>query len=556
MDKLFLDITLLFTLASVLTLLFRLIKQPPILAFILTGILVGPLGLANIESKDILHTLSQLGITLLLFMIGLELKVKELRSVGKVSLITGIGQIVFTSIVGFIITYFLLGFDTITSLYISIALTFSSTIIVVKLLSDRKDINSLYGKISVGFLLVQDFFAIIALVLIGFLQKTTGTDTSIALEILFLILKGAVLIGVIFIASKWILPRIVKFVAKSQETLLLFTLAWAFALSAFVSSDLIGFSIEIGGFLAGLSLANSIESIQISSKVRSLRDFFIIIFFVLLGMNLSFNNIGDILGVSIILSLFVFIGNPIIVMIILGLMGYKKRTSFQAGLTVAQISEFSLILIYSGVRIGHINESVNSLVTMVGIITFILSTYAILYSHILYKPLQKFLSIFELNKKNSEKSFVFPKDLNNHIIICGIHRMGRDIIKGLEDKKESLLLVDFDPKVVEKLSNDGFNILYGDISDVDIIETLNIENAKLIISTIPDSEDNSILISKALDINQNIEILITAHTNEDIEFLYQKGASIVISPFKLTGKIIGESIAEDNIEKLRNYNIK
>ncbi len=556
MDKLFLDITLLFGLASVITILFRLIKQPPILAFILTGILVGPLGLSNIESQDVLHTLSQLGITLLLFMIGLELKIKELRSVGKVSLITGIGQIVFTSIIGFVITHYLLGFDPLTSLYIAIALTFSSTIIVVKLLTDRKDINSLYGKISIGFLLVQDFFAIIALVLIGFLQKTANTDTSIVLELLFLLLKGVVLVGVIFIASKWILPKVVKFVAKSQETLLLFSLAWAFALSAFVSSDLIGFSIEIGGFLAGLSLANSIESIQISSKVRSLRDFFIIIFFVLLGMNLSFNNIGEVLPIAIILSLFVFIGNPIIVMIILGLMGYKKRTSFQAGLTVAQISEFSLILIYSGVRIGHLNDSVNSLIALVGIITFILSTYAILYSHVIYKPLQKILTIFENKKKNVENKFIGSTEMNDHIIICGIHRMGRDILKEIDDQKDNLLLIDFDPQVVEKLGKDGYNIIYGDISDVDIIESLNIENAKLIISTIPDSEDNMILISKAKSINPNIEVLISAQTNEDIEFLYQNGANIVISPFKLTGKIIGEAINNSDIQKLRNYNVK
>ena len=298
MGSIFFEITIIVCLAAVLAIIFRAFKQPAVLAYILTGIIIGPFGQLQLRNQDQLHTLAQFGITLLLFILGLELKFKDLKSIGKSALIIGLGQIVFTFLAGFFISSGL-GFSQIISLYIATALTFSSTIIVVKLLSDRKDLASLYGKIVTGVLLIQDFFAILVLII---LSAFNSNSVALSVETFALVfLKGFLLIVFVAFLSKFVLPGIIHAVSKSSETLFLFSLAWVFGLSAIVSSPLIGFSIEIGGFLAGLALANSSENFQIAARVKALRDFFITLFFVVLGMEMTFGSPD-----KIIIPIFVF----------------------------------------------------------------------------------------------------------------------------------------------------------------------------------------------------------------------------------------------------------
>lgn len=545
MHGIFFDITIIIVLAAILAIIFRLLKQPPVLAYILAGIILGPLGLYHIENQEALSSLSEVGITLLLFMLGLELKLGELRSVGKVALITGIGQIVFTSSLGFLLAV-IFGIDPVAALYFSVALTFSSTIIIVKLLSDKKDLGSLYGKISIGFLLVQDFFAIIALILLSGLS----TSSSPSFELIgIILLKASALFLLTIFLSNIFFPRLVHALSHSQEILFLSSLALAFGVSAFASSEYIGFSIEIGGFLAGLALANSIESTQIVAKIRSLRDFFIVLFFVLLGMNLVFADIASVLPTAIVFSLFVLIGNPLIVMILLGLLGYKKRTSFLAGLTVAQISEFSLIVIFLGNRIGHVPDEIVSLVTLVGIITFTLSTYAIMNGNTLFNMLQKYLGIFE-KSKTVEKGSQNGSDYKNHIIIIGAHRIGGTVIKALAKYKDQMVIVDFNPDIIQELKNKNFNVVFGDIADPSIQEEAKIDKARIIFSTAPDYEDNIIIIRNVKRHNTKGKVLVSAQYEEDIQDLYEAGADYVFRPFELAGKSIARILKPENSKLL------
>ena len=245
MGNFYAELTLIICLAAFISIVFRFLKQPPILAYILTGVIVGPLALFHIQDAEVMRSLSEIGITLLLFMLGLELRFSELKTVGKVSILTGLGQIIFTTIIGYILAI-ILGFSMIAAIYIAIALTFSSTIIIVKLLSDKKALNSLYGKISVGFLLVQDFVAILALI---FLSGFTNGDSISVFEFLILILKAVVLFGWVIVLSRKVLPFVINKIARSSETLFLFSIAWAFGIAAVISSPYVGFSIEIGGFL-------------------------------------------------------------------------------------------------------------------------------------------------------------------------------------------------------------------------------------------------------------------------------------------------------------------
>jgi len=551
MDLFYFELTVIVCLAAFLAIIFRFLKQPPVLAYILAGVIIGPLGIYKIHGGELMESLAQVGITLLLFMLGLELRFSELKSVGKISLITGIGQIVFTSGLGFIICT-LLGFSQVASVYISIALTFSSTIIIVKLLSDKRDLNSLYGKISVGFLLVQDFVAIIALILLsGF---TAGGGLS-PIDFILVAIKSIALFGFVILISRKLLPLILNKISHSSEILFLFSLAWAFGVAALVSSPFIGFSIEIGGFLAGLALANSYESYQITSRIKPLRDFFITIFFVTIGMGILISDLSTILIPGIILSLFVLIGNPIIVMILMGIMGYRKRTGFMAGLTVAQISEFSLIVMFMGNRIGHISDQNIALITFVGAVTFVISTYMILNSNTLYKHLEKYLVIFE--RKNAREKSIKMNNHKDHIILIGAKRMGESILNSLIENKQEFVVLDFDPNVISKLKEKNIECYFGDIADSEIQELVDLDKSKLVISTVSDYEDNLALLHSIKRMKNKPKVVMQTLEKEHAKELYRAGADYVVLPHVAGGHHLAKILVDDkHIELIEEYRKK
>lgn len=540
MGNIFFEITLIIFIASVLSILFRFLKQPPLLAYILAGIIIGPFGNFQLQGQELLRTLGELGIAFLLFTIGLELRLSDLKSVGRVSLITGTAQILFTSVIGYIISI-ALGFSQIASLYIAIALTFSSTIIIVKLLSDKKDLQSLYGKISVGFLLVQDFFAILLLI---FLSSFSAGGAS-ALGIFLSLLKGVLLFGLVLFLSKNVFPKILDKIATSSETLFLFSIAWALGLAALVASPPLGFSIEIGGFLAGLALANTSENFQILGKIRPLRDFFITIFFVFLGMSMSFSSISNVWIPILLFSAFVLIGNPLIVMAIMGIMGFRKRTSFLAGLTVAQISEFSLIVVFLGQKIGHISSEIVSIITSVGVITFAASTYLILNGDKIYKILEKGLVIFE--RKVTTEEDLGEHNYKDHVVLVGVNRVGSSVLDALLKQGEKVLVVDFNPDIVRNLKNRRVKTLFGDISDFEIQDRANLLDAKLIISTVSDIDDNMLLISQIKKLKKRPKVVTIARDDREEEVLKKAGANYVIQPHVLGGKHLAHLIKTNSL---------
>lgn len=389
-ENVFYEVAVILFLAAILGALGQLLKQPLIVMFILLGIIVGPSVLDVIKSKDNIHLLSEIGISVLLFIVGLKLDIRIIRSVGKIALLTGLGQVLFTSFFGYLIGL-ALGFSSLHSFYIAVALTFSSTIIIVKLLSDKKEVDSLHGQIAIGFLIVQDIVVIIVMIILSGLRQ--NEDVTLAQDIIRKFMAGGLLMAVTIIAMKWVIPKIEYFLARSQEMLSLFAIGWAVTLAS--AGELMGFSAEVGAFLAGVSLASSGFKDTVSVRLTSLRDFLLIFFFVNMGSELNFSAIGNMVLPAVIFSVFVLAGNPVIVMIIMGAMGYRKRTSFLAGLTVAQISEFSLIFAGLGLAVGHITDEILGLITLVGLITIGLSTYLILYSHQIYEIIAPFLSVFQ-----------------------------------------------------------------------------------------------------------------------------------------------------------------
>lgn len=550
MEHAFIDITYAIAVATILAIVFKFLKQPPILAYILAGILIGPLGLVEEEGIDLIHSVSEIGIVLLLFMLGLEMNIKELRLVGKSSALIGFLQVAITFAVSFLLTM-LLGFDSKETIYISLGITFSSTIIIVKLLSDKKDLSSLYGKISIGILVIQDFVAIISLIILsGFSSENSLSVSTVA----GLLAKGVVILIIVFLLATYIFPYAISKLSSSGEVLFLFSIAWAFAFAGFVSSDYIGFSVEIGGFLAGLALANTIESLAIVSKIRPLRDFFITLFFIVLGADLVFEDIGKILSSVFVLSVFVVFGKPVIIMTIMKWLNQKKRTSFLTGVSLSQISEFSLILTFLGKEVGHVDNSVISLMALIAIITFTTSTYGILNSNNLFRAFKNDLKIFE--KQNIKFNDDSIHEFSNHVVVIGAHRLGSQIANSIKDKN-NLLIVDFNPDIVKDLNSKGYNAIFGDIADSDVYETAFISKAKLVISTIPDLEDNLILIRAISAENPNVKIITLAHFKHDEEKLKQAGAHHVILPYNIAGDVISDLVNEapedmvDSLNKMK-----
>lgn len=517
----------------------RLLKQPAIIGYILSGIIAGPFVFNIIDSTTTLTTFSQIGIALLLFFVGLNLNPKVIKDVGKISLITGLGQVIFTTSIGFIISKSL-GLSTIASLYVAIALAFSSTIIIMKLLSDKKDLESLYGRISIGFLIVQDFIAIGVLLIISSFNNGANL-TSLAIES---ILKGVGGILVLFALTLYALPPLTKIIAKSQEFLLLFSISWCFAIASIF--HYLNFSIEAGALLAGMTLSLSPYHYEISSKLKPLRDFFLILFFIMLGSQMVFSNVYQNIWLILIFSFFVLIGNPIIVMILMGLLGYTKRNSFLAGLTVAQISEFSLIVVAMGVTVGHVTNEILSLVTAVGLITFAGSTYMILYSNKLYPKLSKYLSIFERKGKKVDEH-KYHKDDDHEIILVGYDGIGFDVLESLKKIKKKFLIIDYDPEIITKLSKDGYDCRYGDADDLELLNELNFSKAKMVISTIPIIDTNLLLINKVKEENKKAIIAVVSHQIDDAVRLYDKGATYVLMPHFLGGKHFSTMIEKNKL---------
>jgi Kef-type K+ transport system membrane component KefB len=535
----FTELTIIFGFAFLSALIFRILKQPIIISYIFTGIILSQIFLTSPQTKPLIELFSDLGVAFLLFIVGLELKLKTLREIGVPSLIIGFLQEFLTILAGFFILKYFLGFSTLVSLYLGIALSFSSTIIVLKLITDKGDLEKLYGKLSVGFLLVQDLIAILILFLLPFFVKGLSLLEG---ENFLNIILGISAIFLIPLLSQKFLPKIESFLEKSTEFLFLFSLSFGLGIASLFKY--LGFGLETGALIAGVSLSSLSSNYEIASRLRPLRDFFLILFFILIGSKIILTNFQNFFPV-IILSLFVLIGNPLIMLLMLNPLGYSSKTSFLLGLTSAQISEFSFILINQGVKLGHLSQDILSLTGIVGLITIFFSTYLFVYADKIYNLFSPVLKIFERKKLKEEKEEIKTYDY----FLFGCDRVGYSFLKFFE--KDKLLIIDYNPETIKKLKNEGFNVLYGDAGDVEFLETLNFLKAKIIVSTIPDFESNLIILNAIKKQNNEVMFALVSHKIEDALELYKNGAHFVILPHFLGGEYAVHLIKEygDNKEK-------
>ncbi len=535
MDNIFLQISALLGITISIAFVIRFLRQPLMVAYIIAGMVAGPLFLNLIQGDShLFEAFAEFGVVLLLFVVGLSLNFDHIKKIGKVSTVTGIGQVIFTSFIGYAILRYL-GFEHISSLYVALALTFSSTIIIVKLLADKKDSQSVYGRHVIGLMVVQDLIAILVMVVITSIGSEGGVLSGVSLSLL----KLLALVGFIYLLAKFVLPKILDQVANSSEFLFIFTIAWCFGIASLLYA--LGFSIEIGAIIAGLSLGSSPYQPEISSRIRPLRDFFIVLFFIILGSEMQIGDIDSMLAPALILSAFILFGNSLLLYILFRLLKFTRRNSFLAGVTAAQVSEFGFVLLFVGVQAGHISGAEMPIFTIVALITIFVSSYAITYNEQLYSF---FLPIFNFFGKDKYQQL--EKDQEPFTVwVFGYHRIGWKVVEALQEKKIRFAVVDFDPKAISRLKHRGMDAYFGDAADVEFLSTLPLEKSKLIISTLPESDDQVTMIKYVRGKSEKPFIIANLYENKYLEDLYESGADYVMMPHLLGGSWVSNILKNE-----------
>jgi len=529
----FQEMAVILALATTVGIVGALLKQPLLIAFIVAGILAGPAAFDFIRTPSSLNALADIGVAVLLFLIGLKLDMHIIRALGRVATATGLGQVLFTSVVGYAICL-ALGIDSLTSAYVAVALTFSSTIIIVKLLTDKREVDSLHGRIAIGFLIVQDIVVVAAMIALSAFGIGTGAISG-GFSVSAVVGNSILFLAGVAVFMRWAAEPLVARIARYPELLVTATLTWAVLLAAL--ADWIGLGKELGGLMAGFSLASTSFRDAIASRLTSLRDFLLLFFFLMLGSRLEIGVLENQMLPALVLSIFVLVGNPLIVLAIMGAMGYRKRTGFFAGLTVAQISEFSLIFIAMGLSLGHVRQEAVTLVTIVGLITIALSTYMIIYSHELYRFLEPLLGPFERQITRSEE---IDPGLRGGVdmILFGLGRYGTALAQVLHGHGVRILGVDFDPEAIARWKQRGFPGVFGDATDPDFPISLPLERVSYVIIATPPpipgspEEDSRLIVKNALrSIGFKGRIALRAHDQGDSARDAAVEGDIVLSPF-------------------------
>jgi len=540
------DIAIILIVSAILAFIARIFRQPLIPAYIITGLIIGPLVLGLVKNTEIIYAFSEIGIAFLLFTAGLEISFKKIKgaNLNKIILV-GIFQIFIITLVGILLSKSL-NLTTMQAVYLGIIMAFSSTMVDVKLLSDKRELVTMHGRLILGILLLQDFAAIIAIIVF-----TAGGFAIV--PIIMSIVKLFIILGIAIFLQRFILNPLFKFAARSTELLLLSSLAvlFVFIILTYISN----LSIVIGAFIAGVSLANSPFKLELESRISPLRDFFAILFFVALGMQIILK--GMRIDLFLFLLLITFLVKPFVTLILLRIEGYRPLTSFMTSISLAQLSEFSLIIGMLGVSLNVLNTQIFSTIILATITTMSITPYLINYKREINRFVKKPLRVFKFLPVKENLSYIDKEE--KKILLVGSHRMGSIILKDLmKRRKKEVLVIDHNPEIINALINKKISCIYGDLGSPELLDSINFEKLKLVISTVPNADDNLRLLKKIKEKNEKITIILTAQTIDDALEFYKKGADYVILPKVIAGTELTKIIhsTKYNLDKERQEHIK
>jgi len=541
------DLAVILILATILAMIAKSLKQPLIPAYVLAGLVIGPLVLGFVKNVELIQAFSEIGIAFLLFTAGLEISFRKIKeaNIKKIALIAILQMVLI-----FGIAFALKGFLDLTALqaaYIGVILAFGSTMVDIKLLADSGEIVTLHGRLVLGILLFQDLIAIIAIVVF-----TTGGFALAPLAIAFSKLLGIVLFAMLL--QKFVLGKIFRFAARSSELLFLSSLGvlFLFVILAFVSE----ISIVIGAFIAGVSLANSPFKIELESRISPLRDFFAILFFVALGMQIIFAGISTRIVLFIALLVGAFIVKPFVTFALLRFTGYRQKTSFETASSLAQLSEFSLIIGMLGVTLGVLDMSIFSTVILATIISMSITPYFIGYKEAAYKLFRYPLSLFKFLP--THEVLHYEATGKEETLLIGAHRVGGVFLRRLLKNKEKLLVVDYNPEIIKHLIDKKVPCIYGEITSPDLFSKIATNNLKTVISTIPNYRENAYILKVMKEKNPKARVIVTGARISETLKLYKKGADYVITPKILAGEELSKVITsqENSIKKYKKMHLK
>lgn len=532
MNNIFIQLAFILGLSSILGFLVVRFKLPLLIAYLVGGLLIASTAIFDPRASEVLHFFPEIGIAFVLFLVGMELDLREIKKLGRPILMASTLQIIISSVAGFVIAQ-LLGFSNKEALYLGIGLSFSSTIVVIKLLLEKNELTSLYGKLAVGILLLEDLIAVLILLGLTVSPSFVNFGFQQAFPIMTFILKVVLLFGAALVVNRYILRKVFDSVSESGELLFLTALAWCFIYVSFAL--LLGFSVVIGAFLAGIGLASSPYHFQIQGKVKPLRDFFVTLFFVYLGTQVNFSDLSKSYPAIIVFTAYAVLAKPIIFLLVLGSFGFRKHTMFQTAVNLSNISEFSLIILLVGLNLGFVSSSALTVIAFSLILSTIISSLMISKSNILYKYIKNTITFFE--RKNFRHTLEFREDgvFNEHVVVIGAHRVGGEIVKFLKKERIPVIVLDFNPQLVDTLLKEKIPVIYGDIEDPEVLDSLNLRQARMIISTSPTLADNKLLLEELHFRGVNVPIIVRSETVQGARSLYKAGADYVIIPNILAG---------------------
>jgi Kef-type K+ transport system membrane component KefB len=530
MQELIHDLALSIMAAWLLGVAAHAIRQPLILAYLVAGFILGPSGFRWVQSEESINIIAELGLIFMMFMIGLEIDLKKVVRAGNVILVTSAAQIVGCLVLAlglFLLIGIPLGDRRYDALYLAAAAALSSTVIIVKVLHDKNEIDTLPGRITLGVLVVQDLFAILFLAIQPSLNEL---QFGVLLESLIRVIA---LIAAALLISRYTLPHLFQLIARLPELVLVGALAWCFAVTEF--ADFLGLSRVMGALVAGVSLSTFPYALDVTAKVTSLRDFFITLFFVSLGMMIPLPT-PSVMNLALILIVFTLASRLLTVFPPLYAMRQGLRASLLPAINLAQLSEFSLVLIQIGARSGHITPGIATAASTAFVVLAVVSTFVMMRSDAITRKtiaLLKRLGLSDLDHAAAASDGANSR--KPRIVLLGFYRVASSFLSELERQHPALLdelyVVDFNPTVYHSLQARGVQIHYGDIAHPETLTHAGVADAEIVISSVPDSllkgTSNEKLVRHVRMINPQATIIATADILVDTETLYAAGADYV-----------------------------
>ncbi len=502
----------------------RRLRLPVILGYLIGGIVVGPKCLGLVGDTVQIETLAEIGVALLLFTLGMEFSLKSLRQIGRVSVIGGLSQIAITTALGFGIGM-ALGWQVYESLFFGFMISLSSTMIVLKLLMERGELDTVHSRLMIGILLVQDL-AVVPMMAI--LPVIGHPNWASALG--FAALKTIIFIGTMFVLGLWVLPRVMRVVAgvRSRELFLLSIIGLCLAVA--YATDYFGISLALGAFAAGVLISESDYAYQAIADVIPLRDIFATLFFVSLGMLIDLRFLQHNAAMVATVAVAIIVGKAVICAVIPRLMGYGAKTVIYSGAGLFQIGEFSFVLAAAALSAGVISKNVYDLTLTSAVITILLTPLAMGGASKLYRKLSQGQRFSKVLAGRAEAQVVRDVQFTNHVVICGCGRVGRTLGEVLEKRGFTRLVIDEDPKVIDRLKANNVPCIYGDASNRDILSRAILEKAKVMVITIQDPIATEITVRNALEINPKLNIVARVHFDDQVDSLRKLGVAEIVRP--------------------------